>query len=243
MVSAITKNIRIILVEPEISENIGLSARAMKNTGFGDLVVVKPRCGLKKSADVAKRARDICEQCRVVDTLAEAYSGCTLRVGTTRRQRSDEVVYRFEDTAPYIVGTARKNLVALVFGPEKCGLSKEVLRTCNLAVSLEASPALLSYNLSHSVAIICYTLMRHMQESMRVPVVELAPIEQVEFALKQLREIYRLLPGKQEYVRSSVPVIRDMLERRPLTAKEANALNAFLQMTQAALERPMAHDS
>jgi len=76
-----------------------------------------------------------------------------------------------------------------------------------------------------------------MQESMRVPVVQLAPIEQVEFALEQLRSIYRLLPGKQEYARSSVPVIRDMLERRPLTVKEANALNAFLQMTQQALSK------
>src|SRR5690349_241345 len=119
------ERVRVVLVRPKTSGNVGSVARAMANFGLRDLALVAPR-GYRAAAAArtAVHAVDILERKRKSATLADAIADCAWVVGTTCRGGS----YRRRmatprDIAPEIVDVARTKSVALVFGPEDHGLS------------------------------------------------------------------------------------------------------------------------
>ncbi len=76
-------NIRVVLVEPMYQGNVGSVARAMKNFGYSDLVLINP-CELEGQARaMSSHARDVLEGARIVSTLEEAVKGADLLIGTT----------------------------------------------------------------------------------------------------------------------------------------------------------------
>src|SRR5438093_9676610 len=78
---------RVVLVRPRDPNNIGAAARAMKNFGFTDLVVVSPHPPVWHEARSAIGAEDVLASARVVETIVEAVADCTLVVGTAARTR------------------------------------------------------------------------------------------------------------------------------------------------------------
>ena len=84
-------NVRVILVGTTHPGNIGAAARAMKNMGFTDLVLVNPRFFPHEDATVrASGAEDVLETARVVSTLADAVADCTFVAGASARSRAIE---------------------------------------------------------------------------------------------------------------------------------------------------------
>ena len=80
------ENLRVVLVETKFPGNIGSAARAMKNTGFSDLRLVKPRAELSKEAyTMAVGGSAILDEARIHKSLAEAVSDCGIVIGTSRR--------------------------------------------------------------------------------------------------------------------------------------------------------------
>ena len=79
----------IVLVSPKGPDNIGSTARAMKNFGLSDLRIVQPRCRLEQARMMASHAQDVLENARVFETLLEAVGECELVVATTARDRRD----------------------------------------------------------------------------------------------------------------------------------------------------------
>jgi tRNA C32,U32 (ribose-2'-O)-methylase TrmJ len=92
----ILKNIDIVLVSPQIPDNIGLVSRILKNTSFSSLSLVNPNL-TKKSFDVAKRARDVLEKAKRYSSLTEAIAPSYFVFGTTRRKREYKFIYNFND--------------------------------------------------------------------------------------------------------------------------------------------------
>ena len=81
--------IRIVLVDPSHPGNVGAAARAMKNMGLSELVLVRPKEFPSEEATVrASQAADLLERARVTDTIAAAIDGCGLVLGTSARPRS-----------------------------------------------------------------------------------------------------------------------------------------------------------
>jgi len=153
-------NLRIVLVRPRGAANVGAVARAMKNMGVLELVVVRP--ALMRafwSQAMAVHANDVLQQLKRFDTLAPAVADCGLVVGTTCRgglyRAAAEPV---RAAAARIALTATTNRVALVFGPEDRGLSNEDLQHCHQLVTIPADPAYPSLNLAQAVMICCYEL-------------------------------------------------------------------------------------
>ena len=153
-------NIRIVLVRPRGSGNIGSIARAMKNMGQTELAIVgKARTRSFWARAMAVHGRDILGRAKCYDTIREAIADCALVVGTTCRAG----LYRRHsqsprELAPEIAAAALTGKVALVFGPEDHGLSNKDLEHCQLLITIPAHPDYQSLNVAQAAVICLYEI-------------------------------------------------------------------------------------
>jgi len=154
--------ISVVLVEPEGEENIGSVARAMKNMGVENLIIVKPRCNhLSKSAlFYAVHADDILKKAELYNSLEDALKKTDLSVAITRRTGQWRIRdFILEDFSKYLLKYEKKN-VFLVFGREKFGLTNEEIRQCDLICTIPSSEKFPSLNLSQAVMVTLYDIYR-----------------------------------------------------------------------------------
>jgi TrmH family RNA methyltransferase len=155
------ENCRIVLVRPRVAGNIGAAARVMRNMGLRDLVLVSPEAKpvARQARRMSTRGEQILHQCRVVETLGEALTDCLVVIGTSARAggpfRRQSVVSP-ETILPRVVETLVDGPVALVFGPERTGLTNDEVTRCHFVVRLATEPDYRALNLAQSVAIITY---------------------------------------------------------------------------------------
>ncbi len=154
--------ISIVLVNTSHPGNIGASARAMKNMGLKNLVLVRPQqfpSGV--AVGRAASAVDLLDRARVVDSLSEAVADCGLVIGASARSRRIPwPLLTPEACARQAVGEAGDHPVALVFGREDTGLSNAELQLCHHHVRIPAAPGYSSLNLAAAVMVICYELFK-----------------------------------------------------------------------------------
>ena len=152
--------ISIVLVRPKFPENIGSVARVMKNMGIGRLILVDGCSPFHPNAyKLASGAEDMFERAEEVSSLREAISDIGWVVGTTsRRGKERKPLLTPRDLVKKLVPLSMKNSVALVFGPEREGLTNEELFLCHFYVSIPSSTAFPSLNLSQAVLILCYEI-------------------------------------------------------------------------------------
>lgn len=149
----------IVLVSTSHPGNIGAAARAMKNMGLSELVLVSPEefpSGV--AVGRAASALDILERARVVDSLTDAIADCTLVIGASARRRSIPWPMLSPDQLgeKVIEESDAGGSIALVFGREDSGLNNEELQLCNFHVQIPANPDYSSLNLAAAVMVICY---------------------------------------------------------------------------------------
>ena len=160
-------NVRFVLVGTAQPGNIGGAARAIKNMGFSDLILVQPEIFPSDRARWrAAGAKDVLQNTRVVDTFAEAIADCHLVIGTSARERRIPwpLVNPRECGEQVAKELARKTgsepvsepKVALVFGREDAGLTNEELQRCHLHVHIPTNPDYSSLNLCAAVQVLAY---------------------------------------------------------------------------------------
>lgn len=154
------ENIRVVLVEPKGSGNIGSVARAMKNMGLRDLVLVGGgRTQSFWARAMAVHAADMLKEVRRFATLREAVAECGLVIGTTCRgglYRSHSRSPR--EVAPEILAATGTGKAALVFGPEDHGLNNRDLKHCQGLITIPAHPGYPSLNVAQAVMICLYEI-------------------------------------------------------------------------------------
>lgn len=152
--------IRIVLVGTTHPGNIGAVARAMKNMGLWDLALVAPRYFPHADATArASGAEDLLDAAAVTDSLADALKDCHFVAGASARARTiDWPVLAPRECAERLVAENEHGDVAVVFGPEKSGLTNEDLDRCQVLLSIPCDPAFSSLNLAMAVQIACYEL-------------------------------------------------------------------------------------
>ena len=150
-----------VLVRPRNPLNIGAAARAMANFGLQGLSVVSPWEPHWREARSAVGAPDLLQNAKATESLAEAVADCTLVVGTgtlTYRKPEQEVV-PLPALGPRVAQElAVGGRIALVFGPEKHGLTREDLSYCHVLVEIPTDPQQPSMNLGQAVAVCLYEL-------------------------------------------------------------------------------------
>jgi len=158
----ISGNVRVVLCGAEEAGNVGSACRAMKTMGFGRLALAGcPEYDAERVRIMAVHAFDVYQAAERFPDLAAALAGANLSAGFTRRR--GERRKSFSLSAADFAEEAQRRAsseIALVFGNERAGLSREELDLCTLAVHIPTAEAQPSLNLAMAVQIACYEIRR-----------------------------------------------------------------------------------
>jgi tRNA/rRNA methyltransferase len=150
----------IILVSPQLGENVGATARAMLNFGLTDLRLVAPQCGWPnaRALQAASGATEVLNRVSVFDRVEDAASDLQRLYATTARARD---LPKPVITAAQAASKARTALqkgegIGIVFGPERTGLSNADLIYADAVVSIPVNPDFFSLNLAQAVLLVAY---------------------------------------------------------------------------------------
>jgi tRNA/rRNA methyltransferase len=151
----------VILVEPQLGENIGMAARAMGNFGLSRLRIVNPRDGWPNvhAKRAASGADHILDQAGLFDTVEQAVADCSLLFATTARAHDQaKPVVAPEAAAREIVAEieAGTGEVGIMFGRERYGLQNEEVALANRIVTFPVNPGFASLNLAQAVLLMGY---------------------------------------------------------------------------------------
>ncbi len=152
--------LRIVLVEPREAGNVGAAARVLKNFGFGELWIVGEHPELLPVAGWwASGADDLLASARFVPTLHDALADAQLTVATTSmRGRTSPVSFTPRTLAERFASLRDDQTLALVFGREDSGLTREELMLCQHTAAIPTNENFPTMNLAQSVCVFCYEL-------------------------------------------------------------------------------------
>jgi tRNA/rRNA methyltransferase len=226
------ENIRIVLVEPRGSGNIGSVARAMKNMGLKDLALVgRGRARSFWARAMAVHAREILEAAGRFSTLREAVADCALVVGTTTRgglYRSHSLSPR--ELAPKIVAAVASGRCAIVFGPEDHGLSNRDLKYCQWLMTIPAHPDYPSLNVAQAAMVCFYEIFLASLQNPIKAMISRASAESVERLFDNMRrtllKIGFLDPQNPEHI---LLALRRVLGRAGLEEKDVRILTGLFR--------------
>ena len=162
MSAADTRKPIIVLVRPQLGENIGKAARAMLNFGLTELRMVAPRDGWPNpdAGPAAAGADIVLEKAQVFETAAEAVADCAHVYATTVRKRGvTKPVYTPEEASREIA--AAKGRSAILFGPERSGLETEDVALSRAILTVPINPEFGSLNLAQAVILCAYEWSKH----------------------------------------------------------------------------------
>jgi len=219
----------VVLVSPESQENIGLVARAMKNTGFSDLRLT----GLKELNEDAFRtavhSADILRQAKFYPDLKEAISSCHLVFASTARRREKFRVILLDEALDIMLRYPLETRIALVFGPERTGLSSEELEMANFVYSIPQASSQPSYNLAAAVLLTLYQLFIRSTEIINpkeeLPSTRAEQEECIQVVLMKLRQAGMINAENESHISNKV---HDLFGRMALTDKDRKFLTAIL---------------
>lgn len=165
----------IILVRPQLGENIGKAARAMLNFGLTELRLVAPRDGWPNpdAGPAASGADVVLEQTQVFDTLADATADISHVYATTVRKRGvTKTVLTPAEAATQIHDAAGRS--AILFGPERSGLETDDVAYARTIITVPVNPDFSSLNLAQAVILCSYEWSKHIKLA-QPPLVTLEP--------------------------------------------------------------------
>ena len=155
------KNIYFILVRPQIGENIGSVARAIKNFNITKLRIVRPRCNWPNQKAIATSvgARDILKSSKIYNSLEKSIGDLDIVFASTSRIRKvNKKIISILDLKTKI---NKKQKIGIIFGPESSGLTNNEISFADYLVKIPTNNKFSSLNLSHSAIIFCFQIFQH----------------------------------------------------------------------------------
>jgi tRNA (cytidine32/uridine32-2'-O)-methyltransferase len=228
--------IRIVLVEPNHPGNIGAVARAMKTMSLSALYLVRPTEHPTYEAERrAVGAVDTLAGAIVVDRVEDAVGDCRLVIGSTARARSHpHPVVEARGCGRMLVGESESGVAsAVLFGPERTGLSNRDLNLCNHEVRIPTNPDFASLNLASAVQLISYEILmaRHMDELPTAPEIDYPSQFEMEYfydhLIKTLDTRDFLLSDKRQV---SIAKLRRLFGRARPETGELKLLHSLVKL-------------
>ena len=155
-------NYGFVLIKPQLGENIGASARSLKNFGFNNLVITDPKCSWPniKAKATSVGAFDILNKTKVFNNTDTAIKNFDLIFSFSARKRDINKKHINMYSFLKILKKQKNKKIGLMFGPEASGLSNLDLSYANYVVQIPSSPKFKSMNLSHSITLVCYEIFK-----------------------------------------------------------------------------------
>lgn len=223
--------ISIILIEPELSENVGFVARAMKNFDFKELILVNPKCNLDKAVKTAKHGKDILKKAKIkkIDFLKRF----DYLIGTTAILGTDYNIPRNpispEQLVDKLSNIDRKLKIGILIGRESSGLNNKEIEMCDILISIPASKKYPTLNISHSVSIILYELFKSKKEKSDSHI-NFATKKEKEIILNYLNKVLNKLEFKtKEKKETQKKVWKRVIGKALLTKREAFSVMGFFR--------------
>ena len=154
-------NIHFILVRPQMGENIGFVARAIKNFNITKLRIVDPRCNWpsQKALATSVGANDVLKSSKIYNSVNKSIADLRVVFASTSRIRKvNKKIISILDLRKKI---KKKQKIGIMFGPEASGLSNDELNCADYLVKIPTNRKFSSLNLSHSAIIFCFQLFQH----------------------------------------------------------------------------------
>ena len=150
-----------ILVRPQMGENIGSAARAIKNFNIKYLRIVNPRCNWpsQKALATSVGAKDILKSAKIYNSIEKAIGDLDIIFASTSRIR--KVNKKIISILDFKKKVEKKRKIGILFGPEASGLSNDEISYANYLVKIPTNKKFSSLNLSHSVIIFCFELFQY----------------------------------------------------------------------------------
>ena len=227
----------VVLVEPQLGENIGAAARAMANFGLSRLRVVNPVQGWpnEKARVMAAGADRVLEGAEIYDSVAHAIGDCTFVLAATARNhdQAKPVVGAEEAAAEMVPHVKAGENVAIVFGRERNGLENDEVACADCILTLPVNPAFASLNLAQAVVIVAYEWRKRADGALPFSMPEKSPPaakQQLEVFLADLeRELDRVEFFRPAEKRGTMGVnLRNIFQRMKLTQQDIRTLHGVL---------------
>ncbi len=222
------KRFAVILVRPEKQENIGLVARAMKNTGFPDLRIVGPKSLDADAQRTAVHAGDILSRARLYPSMTQAVRRLHLLFASTARVRSKFSILPLQQAIDIVFRYPASTRVGFLFGNERTGLTSEELGAANFVFSIPQAVRQPSYNLSSAVLLTLFEIFRHSPQTPasqeKKPLPREDQDECIRVVLMKLRQSKFIHATNETHVTRRV---QDLFGRLALTDKDRKLLMAI----------------
>jgi len=170
----------VVLVNPQLGENIGTAARAMANFGLHELSIVAPRDGWPnaKAFGASSGAHWILEGASVFDSLSSALKDVNFIYATTARPRgmTKEVITPEQAGSDMKARIARGEKIAVLFGRERWGLDNDEVSLADVIVTAPVNPAFASINIAQAVLLVGYEWFKNQAETLGQQTPELAAL-------------------------------------------------------------------
>ncbi|MDC3184652.1 RNA methyltransferase [Candidatus Pelagibacter sp.] len=224
-------NISFILHKPQLSENIGACARAMKNFSFQKMIVVAPKPIYPNDKILATSvgAKNIISKSKNFDNLESALKNIDVVIATSARFRNKNIKHiQLQD----LKKIDYKKKVAFLFGSEASGLSNNEISYANYTLQIPTNPDFKSLNLSHSLIIIAqivhsiiYSKISNFKKSKKIKSASKKDIlSMTNLCLKNLEEIGFFKPEEKKPI--MLENLRNIFYKMELSSKETRILSS-----------------
>ena len=224
-------NISFILHKPQLSENIGLCARAIKNFDFKKLILINPKPIFPNDKIIATSvgAKDIILKSKVYNELEQAVRDVDIMIATSARFRNKNIKHiKLED----LKNINFNKRVAFLFGSEASGLSNNEISYANYTLQIPSNPKFRSLNLSHSLIIIAQLVSslnqnktKNFKKSNKVKRASKKEIQStINLCIKNLEEINFFKPEEKKPI--MLENLRNIFYKMDLSDKETRILSS-----------------
>lgn len=229
----------IIMVRPQLGENIGMAARAMLNCGLSTLRLVAPRDGWPndKAQRAASGADIVLENAEVFDSVADAVADLERVVATTARNR--ELTQRIltpRHAAAEVRGwIGQGERVGILFGPERTGLENDDMVHADTALSIPLNPQFSSLNVAQAVLLVSYEWAAAVDTTPATRMAEYATRPATKEELQNLFDHLERALDQSGFLRnkdmrpSMVLNLRALLQRAEMTEQEARTFHGVIK--------------
>ena len=223
---------KIVLMNPEYPENLGLCARVMKNFDYDSLVLINPKCKIgKKAHKVAKHGNSVLKKTKIKNfSYIKKFD---YLIGTTAILGTDYNIPRNTINVEQLGNKLlkiKKSKIGLLIGRETIGLKNEEIELCDILVTIPASKKYPTLNISHSVAILLFEIFKKTNVDKSNSHINFATKKEKDVILKYISQILNKMNfSTKEKKETQKKVWKRVIGKAMLTKREAFTVMGFLR--------------
>ena len=215
--------IRLVIVEPEGSYNVGFIARLAKNFLVDEFYIVNPKCNLEESKQFSAKGLEFLERAKIVPTFDDAIKDVDLKVATSSIADNKGDILRKSIRPWDLPRLIEGKRVAIIFGRESVGLTRDEIAKSDLLLFIPANPEYPVLNLSHAVAIVLYEIWKSKPENK--PIVSGESISLIE---KYVSDVLSFIQSNEEDKKMQI-VLKRVLIKGVYDEEEARTIIRILR--------------